>query len=75
MDHARKCHADLDLICEDIRKIQVRCGHEVVRLPARRLRPSTASNATSWRPQTAFTTRFMLNVGSEIEKRIASIAN
>ena len=47
MEHTRKCSFDLDLICEDIRKIQVRCGHKVVRLPARRLQPTTASNATS----------------------------
>jgi hypothetical protein len=47
MEHTKKCNSDLDLICEDIRKIQARCGHEVVRLPPKRLQPTTASNATS----------------------------
>ena len=47
MEHTKKCNSDLDLICEDIRKIQARCGHEVVRLSPKRLQPTTASNATS----------------------------
>ena len=47
IEHTRKCNSDLDLICEDIRKIQARCGHKVVRLPSIRLQPTTASNATS----------------------------
>jgi len=47
MDHTRKCKSDLDLICEDLRKIQEGCGHKVVRLPAVRHQPTTASNGTS----------------------------
>ena len=47
MEHTRKFRSDLDLICADIRKIQVRCGHKIVRHPAKRVQPTTASNATS----------------------------
>jgi hypothetical protein len=47
MEHTKKCHSDLDLICEDIRKIQSRCGHKVVRLPPKRLQPLTVPNASS----------------------------
>jgi hypothetical protein len=47
MEHTRKCNSDLDLICKDIREIQARCGHKVVRLPPKRLHPKRASNATS----------------------------
>ena len=33
MEHTRKCNSDLATICQDIRAIQARCGHKVVRLP------------------------------------------
>jgi hypothetical protein len=41
MEHTKKCNSDLDLIYEDIRKIQARSGHEIVRLPSKRHRPTT----------------------------------
>lgn len=47
MEHTRKCNSDLATICQDIRDIQARCGHKVVRLPPKRLQPTTESNATS----------------------------
>ena len=47
MEHTRKCNSDLVLICQDMRAIQARCGHKVVRLPPKRLQPTTESNATS----------------------------
>ena len=44
MEHTRKCRSDLDLICKDLRRIQARCGHKVVRLtPKRRSGPPTTT--------------------------------
>ncbi len=37
MEHTRKFQGDLDAICRDLRKVQKASGHEVVRLPARKL--------------------------------------
>ena len=44
MEHTRKFGGDLAAICADLRAIQIASGHEVVRLPARRLAPATASS-------------------------------
>ena len=38
MEHTRKFHGDLKAICADLRAIQKASGHEVVRLPPRRLK-------------------------------------
>jgi hypothetical protein len=37
MEHTRKFRGDLTAICADLRSIQNASGHEVVRLPPRRL--------------------------------------
>ncbi len=37
MEHTRKFRGDLAAICADLRKIEKASGHEVVRLPPRRL--------------------------------------
>ena len=47
MEHTRKCNSDLAAIFRDVRVIQARCGHKVVRLPPKRLQSTTESNATS----------------------------
>ena len=46
MEHTRKFNADLAAICEDLRSIQRASGHKVVRLPARRLKPTKGPTAT-----------------------------
>ena len=47
MEHTRKCKSDLALICKDLRAIQARCGHRVVRLSPKRLQPTTEPKAIS----------------------------
>lgn len=47
MEHTRQFNYDLDAICADLRSIQAKCGHKIVRLAARRLQPTTRSTATS----------------------------
>jgi hypothetical protein len=44
MEHTRKFRGDLAAICADLRSIQNTSGHEVVRLPPRRLEPTKASS-------------------------------
>lgn len=44
MEHTRKFGGDLSAICKDLRSIQAKSGHKVVRLPARRLKPTGQSN-------------------------------
>ncbi|MBI4559565.1 MAG: hypothetical protein HY706_18415 [Candidatus Hydrogenedentes bacterium] len=36
-EHARRFNFDLDAICEDLRRIQRTCGHQVVSFPPKRL--------------------------------------
>lgn len=36
MEHTRKFAGDLAAICEDLRAVQIACGHEVVRLAPRK---------------------------------------
>lgn len=43
MAHTRKFRGDLSAICADLRSIQNASGHEVVRLPARKLAPTKVS--------------------------------
>ena len=43
MEHTRRFGGDLAAICRDLREVQRKSGHEVVRLPARRLEPSKQS--------------------------------
>lgn len=43
-EHTRKFAGDLEAICADLRSIQVASGHEIVRLPPRRLAPAGASD-------------------------------
>jgi hypothetical protein len=40
MEHTREFGGDLKSICEDLRSLQKRCGHKVVRLPSRKLEPA-----------------------------------
>jgi hypothetical protein len=40
MEHTRKFRGDLSAICKDVRAIQETSGHQVVRLPARRMEPT-----------------------------------
>jgi hypothetical protein len=42
MEHTQKFGGDLAAICADLRSIQEASGHEVVRLPPRRLTPRKA---------------------------------
>ena len=46
MEHTRRFHGDLDLIFQEIRRIQAKCGHQVVRLPPKRVLPPAASPRT-----------------------------
>jgi len=41
MEHTQKFGGDLSAICADLRSIQYASGHKVVRLPPKRLRPTT----------------------------------
>lgn len=43
MEHTRKFGGDLAAICADLRAIQIASGHEVVRLPPKRVEPTRAS--------------------------------
>lgn len=47
MDHTRNFNYDLDAICADLRAVQAKCGHKVVRLAARRLQPANEPRATN----------------------------
>ncbi len=40
MVHTRKFNHDLGAICEDLRAIQARCGHKIVRLEPKRIEPT-----------------------------------
>lgn len=44
MEHTQKFGGDLAAICADLRATQLTSGHEVVRLPPRRLERTRASN-------------------------------
>ena len=46
MEHTREFNANLAAICEDLRSVQRKSGHKVVRLPARKLRPEKGTRAT-----------------------------
>ena len=39
MEHTKRFGGDLAKICADLRAIQSSCGHEVVRLPPKRIKP------------------------------------
>jgi hypothetical protein len=41
MEHTRKFRGDLAEICADLRSIQIDSGHQVVRLPPRKLEPTS----------------------------------
>jgi hypothetical protein len=40
MEHTQRFGGDLSAICKDLRAIQETSGHKVVRLPARRVKPT-----------------------------------
>jgi hypothetical protein len=40
MEHTRKFRGDLSAICADLRSIQMASGHDVVRLPPRKIKRS-----------------------------------
>ncbi len=42
-EYARQFNGDLDAMVEDLRKIQAVCGHQVVRRPAKKPRPTRQS--------------------------------
>jgi hypothetical protein len=44
MEHTRKFRGDLSAICKDLRSIQEASGHKVVRLPARKVKPTKQSS-------------------------------
>ena len=46
MEHTRKFNSQLSAICDDLRTIQRKCGHKVVRLPPKRLKPAGGSTAS-----------------------------
>ena len=39
-EHTRRFNGELSRICQLLREIQKGCGHKVVRLPPKRLRPT-----------------------------------
>ena len=43
IEHTLKFKGDLTAICADLRSIQATSGHIVVRLPPRRMEPTSAS--------------------------------
>ena len=43
MEHTKQFNSDLDAICADLRAVQERCGHKVVRLSPKRLQPTKKS--------------------------------
>ena len=47
MEHTRKFNSDLTAICDDLQSIQLGSGHEIVRLPAKKVKPNRRSTATS----------------------------
>jgi len=51
MEHTRKFNANLAAICEDLRSLERKSGHKVVRLPPRRLKPKKGRTATLWTPR------------------------
>lgn len=46
MEHTRKFNANLAAICEDLRSLERKSGHKVVRLAPRRLKPKKGRTAT-----------------------------
>jgi len=47
MEHTRRLGSDLNAICADLKAVQARCGHKVVRLSPNRLRPTNGSTRPS----------------------------
>ena len=45
MEHTRQFNGDLDAIFADLRAVQGRCGHKVVRLAPNRIQPPRGSTA------------------------------
>ena len=43
MEHTRRFNGDLAAICKDLKEVQQRSGHEVVRLPPRRIKGAADS--------------------------------
>ena len=37
MAHTKKFNGDLAAICKDMKDIQAKCGHKIIRLPAKRI--------------------------------------
>jgi hypothetical protein len=44
MEHTKRFHGDLALICEDLRKLEAGMGDRLVKPQPKRLRPSGGSN-------------------------------
>ncbi len=49
MEHTEKFGGNLAAICADLRSVQEASGHEVVRLPAKRLEPNETTRGVSKR--------------------------
>ena len=47
MEHTRKFNYDLDAICRDLKAVEAKCGHKVVRLAAKRIQRTTPSRVTA----------------------------
>jgi len=47
MEHTRKFNYDLDAICEDLKAVEAKCGHKVVRLAAKRVPRPAPTRATT----------------------------
>ncbi|MEW5767386.1 MAG: hypothetical protein AB1797_07125 [bacterium] len=43
-EHTQKFHGDLSKICEDLRNIQEKSGHKIVRLAPKRAEPTNQSS-------------------------------
>jgi hypothetical protein len=47
MEHTKRFHSNLKLICEDFRKLEAGLGDRLVRPQPKRIRPASGSKATS----------------------------
>lgn len=43
MEHTRRLGSDLNAIYADLKEVQSRCGHKIVRFPPNRLQPTKGS--------------------------------
>ncbi|MCD4707142.1 MAG: hypothetical protein K8S62_05330 [Candidatus Sabulitectum sp.] len=44
-DHAREFNFDLEVICKDLKRIEMECGHRIVSMQPKRIRESIQPTA------------------------------